>query len=77
MWLREKFDTVLVFLEELGIIIIASISIIFILIILFTLGFVFKNNKKVSAMIKEQKEKLMWSSVLRSIMQGYFMSTYS
>ena len=64
-------------MEELGIILVSIIAIFVILGVLFALAYLFRKSEKVIKKIEELKAKLMWSSVLRSAMQGYFISTFS
>lgn len=49
------------------------ISLAFLLIFIFLA--IFKNNAKATELIEKLKGKLMWSSVLRAILQGYFIQT--
>ena len=67
-WLRETLNPLLVFMEELGIILVSIIAIFVILGVLFALAYLFRKSEKVIKKIEELKAKLMWSSVLRSAM---------
>ena len=61
----------------LGNLISAIIAMIIIILLVQLLYIAVKKNTKMANLIKNLKDKLLWSSILRSLMLGYFLQTYT
>lgn len=75
--MRKFTSSVYNIVEELGIIIcsiVAAVTVLIALQILIILTFKFN---RVRDKIKGIKDSLMWSSILRPILTGYFIQVYS
>ena len=62
------------FLDQQGFLLIGAGVFIVLILIILAVGYVFKNNEKANATIKSVRRKFMWSSVFRSIIQGYLIA---
>lgn len=64
-------------INELGIMICTIIVVSMTLILIQLLYIGFKKNETIRKLVKTVKNKLMWSSPLRMIVQGYFIQIYA
>ena len=62
------------FMKSQGFLIFGIAFFLFVIVILLAAGRIFNKNERMTKIIKSFKDKLMWSSVLRTAIQGYLLA---
>lgn len=76
-WLREQSAEFLEIINDIGLIVFLLIVIIIMILLITMLEYLLENCKLALKLLRIIKKKLIWSSVLRAMLQGYFILTFS